>query len=83
MGEEKAKKPRAKRKPVAELPRLMTHREVEEHFCVTPAGPRRWVAKGEFPVPHSIISQMWYYRKDMIAHRIRTGEWTQGVGFLK
>lgn len=83
MSEARAKKKRAKRKPTEGIPRLMTHRQVADHFQVTPAGLRRWVAKGEFPCPHSIISQTWYYREDVIAHRVKTGQWPQGVEFIR
>jgi hypothetical protein len=79
------KKPRKKRAPktgrLEGLPRLMTHREVAEHFRVTAACIKRWVEKGDFPEPHSIIVQTWFYREDTIAHRLKTGEWPKGTEF--
>jgi hypothetical protein len=82
MAEAKTPKKRAKRKAPEGIPRLLTHRQVAELFQVTPAGLRRWVAKGEFPRPHSIICQTWFYREDMIAHRIKTGEWPEDAEFM-
>ncbi len=83
MSDIKASKKREKRKPAVELPRLMTHRQVAEVFQVTPAGLRKWVARGEFPCPHSIIVQTWYYREDIVAHRIKTGQWPEGLRFIR
>ncbi len=80
---DQARKPKARKKaaPKADLPVLMTHREVAKHFGVTTEGLRKWVHRGEFPEPHSMISQTWFYRADLIEHRLRTGRWLQGVTF--
>jgi hypothetical protein len=82
-GASKPKKRRAKPGALDGVPTLMTHREVAEHFRVTTAGLRKWVARGEFPIPHSIIAKTWYYQEAMIAHRLRTGEWPGGVKFIQ
>lgn len=83
MKEVKTGKKRPKRKASVELPELMTHRQAADIFCVTSAGLRKWVEKGQFPRPHSVICQTWYYRVDVIAHRVRTGEWPHGVRFVE
>jgi hypothetical protein len=81
MSETKAKKrPRATN--LEGVPRLMTHREVAQHFRVSSAGLRRWVEKGQFPLPHSRIAQTLYYREATISHRLLTGDWPDGVEFL-
>ena len=59
------------------------HVEVAQHFRVTVPGLRRWVAKGEFPIPHSTIAQTWYYQESVIRHRMLTGEWPEGVKFIR
>lgn len=81
MGEVKAKKNRARPSCLDDVPELVTHREVARLFAVTPAGLRKWVHKGEFPVPHSVIAQTWYYRADWVARRLKTGDWPDGVTF--
>jgi hypothetical protein len=62
-------------------PELVNHRRVAGLFDVTTAALRTWVEKGEFPEPHSVIAQTWFYRADWIAHRLKTGEWPRGVVF--
>jgi hypothetical protein len=84
MGEAKLKTKTKRARPscLDDVPELVTHREVARLFAVTPAGLRKWVDRGEFPAPHSIIACTWYYRADQVAHRLKTGKWPASVKFL-
>lgn len=68
-------------KPSKLTVQLVTHREVAEACSVDTETLRDWVAKGEFPEPHSVIERTWFYRVDVVAHWLETGEWPRGARF--
>jgi hypothetical protein len=74
-------KAKSRSKGLEAAPRLITHHVVAEWFGITTACLKNWVQGREFPVPHVIICQTWFYREEDIAHKLRTGEWTHSVRF--
>lgn len=60
---------------------LMSHREVAKLCGVTPRRLRYWAERGQWPTPHSIVEQTWFYRRDMIEHYLNTGKWPEWVRF--
>ncbi len=62
-------------------PQLVNHREVAKKFGVSPSVIRRWVQTREFPTPHVVIARTWFYKADVIDHKLRTGNWPSGVKF--
>lgn len=61
--------------------RLITHRSVAEMLDLNTTTLRNWVALGEFPEPHSVIAQTWFYDAAVIEHYVRTGRWPDGARF--
>jgi hypothetical protein len=59
----------------------MTHRTVARLCDLDTETLRKWVAKGRWPEPHSIIEQTWFYPTDLIHHYIHTGGWPEGTKF--
>jgi hypothetical protein len=70
-----------KNKGLEESPQLVTHRAVAEKFGITPAALRKWVRGREFPTPHIVIGRTWFYKAEIIDHKLRTGTWLPGVKF--
>lgn len=60
---------------------LITHREIAASCSVDTETLRKWVAKGLFPLPHSIIERTWFYRADIIEPWLETGEWPPEAKF--
>jgi predicted DNA-binding transcriptional regulator AlpA len=56
-------------------PRLMPHKRVAALCGITTDTLRTWVAKGNFPEPHSTIGKTLLYKTDLIEHWLQTGEW--------
>lgn len=77
-----ATKPKNPKKGLADAPTLVSHRDIAEKFGVTTACIRYWVRHREFPTPHVVIGHTWFYKADVIAHKLRTGSWLPGVKFL-
>jgi hypothetical protein len=63
------------------FPGLIPHRQVAALLGITPNAIRKWVAKGAFPVPHSIFEQTWLYRVDVVRVFLDTGKWPEGTKF--
>ena len=61
--------------------RLLTHRSVADLLDVDTSTIRNWVVKGQFPRPHSIIGQTWFYDAAVIDNYLKTGCWADGVRF--
>jgi predicted DNA-binding transcriptional regulator AlpA len=61
--------------------RLLTHRTVAKLIDIDTETLRIWVAEGEFPRPHSIIKQTWFYPADQIDHFLESGTWPEGTAF--
>jgi hypothetical protein len=66
---------------LADLPDLITHRDVAEKLGITTNNLRDWVAKGTFPVPHSRVEKTWLYRLDLVRAYIETGRWPPEAKF--
>ncbi len=89
---EKSIKTRAKKSParsgragkarekLADLPDLISHTPVADKFGTTTRNIRDWVAAGEFPEPHSIGRQAWFYRVDFVRAFLETGRSSSGAG---
>lgn len=60
---------------------LVNHRRVAEWWDVHPKTLRRWVEKGEFPLPHSEQGTYLLFDRAIIDHRLRTGLWPAGTKF--
>jgi hypothetical protein len=61
--------------------RLLTHRTVATMCDVDTETIREWVATGEWPEPHSVVRQTWFYAAEAIEHFIKTGGWPEGTRF--
>jgi predicted site-specific integrase-resolvase len=73
---------RRKRRPSQEEPpKLIPHRKVAKWLSIDTETLRRWVVAGEFPEPHGIIKQTWFYRASMIEHYMKHGSWPEGTRF--
>lgn len=64
-------------------PKLVPHRKVAEWLSIDPETLRRWVARGEFPEPHSTIAQTWFYPLAQIEHYLQHGRWPEGTRFKR
>lgn len=64
-------------------PRLVSHRTVADWLDIDPSTLREWVTLGEFPEPHSIIRQTWFYPAAAIEHYLKTGRWPEDVRFRR
>lgn len=60
---------------------LINHRSVAKACDIDTETLRAWVAKGEFPRPHSTIQSTWLYDKAIIDHWLETGRWPEGAKF--
>ncbi len=60
---------------------LINHRSVAKVFDIDTETLRDWVVRGDFPRPHSIIQQTWFYDKAIIDHRLETGHWPTEAKF--
>ncbi len=77
-----ARPKKAKRKAVPEVPRrLVNHHKVSEWFGVSARNWRRWYNDGVVPIPHQEIGKLLLYDIEVINHRLRTGQWPEGVEF--
>lgn len=56
-------------------PALMTHRELARRVGVSSTLLRRWVDRGVYPRPHSVVEQTWFYRVADVDHYLATGSW--------
>jgi predicted DNA-binding transcriptional regulator AlpA len=74
------KKP-SKRKDRSANAKLLQHRIVAEWLSVNTLTLRRWVERGEFPMPISIIGTNWLYDAEMIREYIKTGLFPNTVRF--
>lgn len=63
------------------LSRLLTHRTVARLCDLDTETLRKWVAKGEWPEPHSIIQQTWFYRAELIEYYIQHRQWPDDAQF--
>jgi uncharacterized protein YeaC (DUF1315 family) len=61
--------------------KLLTHRTVARMVDIDTETLREWVAVGEWPEPHAIVRQTWFYRADAIDHFLETGRWPDGTKF--
>jgi predicted DNA-binding transcriptional regulator AlpA len=64
-------------------PELINHRKVADMLGITTKNIRRWVAKGSFPEPHSVIETVWLYRSDQVRTFLATGKWPEGTKFKR
>lgn len=62
---------------------LIRHKEVLVRADTTLAEIKRRIAKGEWPLPHSILERTWRWRRDVIEYWLTTGEWPEGAAFTK
>lgn len=60
---------------------LVNHRRVAEWWDVLPRTIRRWVDRGEFPIPHSEVGTYLFFDRAIIDHRLKTGLWPSGTRF--
>jgi predicted site-specific integrase-resolvase len=60
---------------------LISHHDVAEWWSVSPKLLRRWIARGDFPAPHSQAGTYLFYDRAVIEHQLRTGKWPKGTVF--
>jgi predicted DNA-binding transcriptional regulator AlpA len=65
------------------LPNMITHRDVAEKMGISTETLREWVESSEFPIPHSVIRQTFFYRLDIIQVFLETGKWPTEVKFRR
>jgi hypothetical protein len=61
--------------------KLLTHRTVARMVDIDTETLREWVAVGEWPEPHAIVRQTWFYKSNLIDHFLETGEWLPEAKF--
>ena len=71
----------ATRTPAKTDKQLINHRTVAKVLDITTETLRGWVAKGDFPRPHSIVQATWLYDKAIIDHWLDTGRWPPNASF--
>ena len=62
-------------------PKLITHREVAKLCGITPRRLRYWAERGQWPTPHSIVEQTWFYRRSDVDHYLAKGTWPEGTKY--
>jgi|GEM_PF-5105183 len=60
---------------------LITHRDVAKLCGTTPRRIREWATRGQWPEPHSVVEQTWFYRADLIKHYLDNGRWPEWAVF--
>ena len=60
---------------------LINHRKLAKLCDVTTKTLRAYVERGQFPMPHSIVEPLWFYRLDVVEHFLQTGNWPDGLRF--
>jgi hypothetical protein len=60
---------------------LIDHRKIARELGNRPQQISRWVQASEWPLPHSIIAALYFYRRDRFEHFLRTGRWPTGTKF--
>lgn len=63
--------------------RLLKHQDIARFFEVDARTVRRWVGRGLWPEPHSILERTWYFEAEIVEHYINTGEWPAEARFKK
>ena len=71
------------RKKIEQFPDLVPHWVVAEKLGITTDSLRDWVAGGNFPEPHSVCVQTWFYRVDLVRAYLETGRWPEGTKFRR
>jgi len=72
---------RAQRKPPP--PELIPIKVVAKRVGMSSKTLINWIAKGDFPLPHSVFQKTRLYRTDDIDVFIRTGKWPAGARFAR
>ena len=62
-------------------PEFWKHAKVAELFGITPRTLRAWVLAGDFPQPHMMVRQTWFYDATIINHWRQTGQWPDRAKF--
>lgn len=57
------------------VPTIINHREAARRCGVSTKMFRAYVERGIFPLPHSIIEPLWFYRLEVIEHYVEHGTW--------
>lgn len=66
------------------IPRdLMTRAEVATRVGVCAGTIGRWCESGEWPLPHAVLGQTHLFRRDVIEHWLKCGEWPEGAKFTR
>lgn len=60
---------------------LIKHREVVERASMSLAEIKRNIDKGEWPLPHSVIERTYRWKRSIIEHWLKHGEWPEGAAF--
>jgi hypothetical protein len=71
------------RRKLDDLPGLIPHTMVADHFGIIPDLLRDWVAKGVFPRPHSVFDRTWLYRVAVVRAFLKIGKWPEGTEFRR
>lgn len=61
--------------------RLITHRDVAKLCGITPRRIRAWTERGQWPEPHSVVEQTWFYLKSEVDHYLEHGTWPKGIKY--
>jgi hypothetical protein len=62
-------------------PKLITQRQMAKLISIDTATLRGWVQKGEWPQPHSVVEQTWFFRAADFEYFLAEGVWPEGVRF--
>jgi hypothetical protein len=61
---------------------FLTLSEISERCGKTTETLRNWVARGSWPLPHDTIEKTMFFRRSVIEHWEKTGEWPEGTKFI-
>lgn len=65
-----------------DLPRnLINHRKVCRAFDISTQVLMRAVNRGEFPEPHSMLGNYYFFDRRVIEHRLQHGTWPSDAKF--
>jgi hypothetical protein len=60
---------------------LIDHRQVARLLDKQVRQIRRWVQEGKWPLPHSVVGLLYFYRRDHVEHYLKTGRWPVGTKY--
>jgi hypothetical protein len=62
---------------------LVSHRTCAAWFDMTPRTWRRRYESGMIPIPQQVIGIDLLYDREVIDHRLATGQWPRGTDFVR